>query len=430
MLYRLLPLAALIVAACATTEDQALDGARPASAPARTNTTASGPMRLVRDAPEVRTVQLYAGADERTLPVLALGSNDPLTLEFDLLTGDARPLSLYVQHADRAWRRDLIPIQFIQGFERADVLTYERSRLGATHYVHYRQAVPGQGARLLVSGNYVARVTELGNPDAVLFERPFFVAETGTPVQAGLSDAPGAGIGPGLLPLVRVSTRGLDPAPFGYTACFVMAGRFEAPRCSERPYTVQPDAVTFTLPLQNAFRPDAATFYADLREWRVTPRVPRVDVRTDTTQVTLAPDDATFPDLNTPDLVGQTVVREGARTAGDPALVGEYAWVTFTFVPPNEIMLRDAYLEGSFSGWMPRATPLTWVPEARHYRGRVLLKQGRYEYRYTSSDPRLSRAQSGVLGRSEASLTTLVYYRDMTANTDRLLAAPTQRVRP
>ncbi len=346
-------------------------------------------------------------------------------------TSDARPLSVYIQHADRTWRRDLLPIQYVQGFDRTDVLTYERSRLGNTRYVHYRQAVPAPSQQLLVSGNYVAKVTELGNPDAVLFERPFFVAETGTSVQAGRFDGPAPmGIGPAFLPLVRVSTRGLDAAPFGYAACFVLSGRFEAPRCSERPYTIQPDALTFTLPAENAFRVSAATYHLDLRGFHNTPRIVRVDVRTDTTRVALAPDDASFPDLNAPDLLGQAVVREAPQTAGDPALTGEYAWVTFTFVPPNEVMLRDAYLEGAFSGWAPRAVPLTWVPEARHYTGRVLLKQGRYEYRYTSTDPRLASYQRGVLGRTDAALTSLVYFRDVRVNTDRLLAAPTQRVRP
>jgi hypothetical protein len=430
MPYRVLPVFLLLLAACASTETPGDGTDAPAQAPRRAGSAPVGPLRLVRDAPDVRTVQLYPGSDERALPVLALGGGETLTLEFDLLTDDARPLSIYLQHADRTWRRDLLPIQYLDGFEREDVLTYERSRFGSVRYVHYRHTLPGRGARFRVSGNYVARVTELGNPDAVLFERPFFVAETGVPVSTGLADGPmPVGIGPALLPLVRVSTRGLDPAPFGYTACFVLSGRFEAPRCAERPLTVQPDAVTFTLPAQSAFRTDA-THYADLREWSTTRHIARVDLRTDTTRVTLAPDDATFPDVDTPDLLGQAVIREASRTAGDPAVTGEYAWVTFAFVPPSEVPLRDAYLEGAFNGWAPRAVPLAWNAAERRYEGRVLLKQGRYEYRYTSSDPRLARTQSTVLGRPEAALTTFVYYRDPALASDRLLAAPTQRVRP
>ena len=63
-------------------------------------------------------------------------------------------------------------------------------------------------------------------------------------------------------------------------SCFVLAGRFESARCAERAYMVQPEALSFTLPAQNALRPDALTYYVDLREWRMTPRVPTVDVRT------------------------------------------------------------------------------------------------------------------------------------------------------
>ena len=421
------PLAvSLAVGGCASAEEtRDSSGARSerAAAPTRPRGT---------DAPTVATVQLYAGADETALPVVSLDGGETLTLEFDLLGGrEGAPLSAYLVHTDRAGRPDLFPAQYVQGFDRADLVQPDRSRGTTVSYVHYRHRFPEGQTRLTVSGAYLVRVTELGDPSRVLFERPFYVAESGTAVETGTYGQGGV-LGTGsFLPLVTVSTaREASGAPFGYAACFALDGRLAAAACAERPLLTTGTSLAFTLPTSSAFRGDAARFALDLRRLAVSPRIEDVDVTTDTTRVRLAPDEPTFPDVLAPSTNAQSVVRQSAYVAGDAAVYGEYAAVTFSLAPPGGSQLRDAYVEGSFGGWSAGRVPMVWNPSTQRHEGTALVKQGRHEYRYTSSDARLTRAQSTVLGRSQSTVTAFVFYRDILKGTDRLLAAPSFVVRP
>lgn len=418
---RLLLLAALF-AGCATSEPPARERS---PAPATPPTT--GSFGLAPDAAEVQTVQLFAGQNQENLPILRLGSGGQLTLAFDLMTGAGRPLSVFYYHADRNWRRDLMPIEFIQGFQRDDLLQYDPSRSTQVPYVHYEHRFPASGNAFLISGNYIVRVTEQGDERAVLFERPFFVSEESVAAEMGLepvllSGGGGSSIQP-ILQFAPTPEGGLSS--FSYEVCFVQSGRFDLARCADAPVQTDARALTYYLEPTSAFRPNTGVYYLDLRDLRVSNRIERALLGQQPYGIVLSPDAAAFPaTVGDPILNGQ-IITTGARTIGDPAVTGEYLDVRFAFVPPDESPLRNVYLSGNFSGWQRLATPMTWVEERRRYEQVVRLKQGQYEYRYVSDDPRLEREQANVLGRPDQPYTALVYYRDPARQTDRLIATRT-----
>ena len=416
---RPLLLCALLAAGCATTDTA--DAPRRTSRPSYAMDAAGIP--LAPDRSEARTIQLYAGQQQDAMPILALGTGQQLTLAFDLLGTQGRTLSVYYYHADRQWRRDLQPIEYMDGFSRDDLLRYELSRSTQTPYVHYEHQFPQPGSRFKLSGNYVVRVAEQGDEEAVLFERPFFVTEEAVAVEFGFQPILlGGGGGSSVQPIAsfRPTAEG-GLSALSYQVCFVQSGRFEAARCSDRPAQTDPGALTYYLQPQNAFRPNTSLYYADLRDTRVSSRIERVVLGETPYRVILSPDAALFPTtVGDPQLAGQ-VVTQGVRSIGDPATTGEYVAVQFAFVPPGEAPLRSVFLAGAFSGWNRLPEPMTWKPEQRHYEQTVLLKQGQYEYRYVSDDPALARAQTGVLGRPDLVYTALVYYRDPLTQSDRLI---------
>ena len=67
----------------------------------------SAQSQVVLDSPEVHSVQIHAGENETSLPIVELGSGLSLRLAFDLVETDSRPLSVYLYHADRNWKPDL-----------------------------------------------------------------------------------------------------------------------------------------------------------------------------------------------------------------------------------------------------------------------------------------------------------------------------------
>src|SRR5690625_7971453 len=86
-----------------------------------------GVPQLATQSHEIATPQLYPGEEEGRLPILTLGSGDQLTLRFDLLADAGRPLSVFFYHADREWRRDLSPGEYLSTFHRDQLLDYRPS---------------------------------------------------------------------------------------------------------------------------------------------------------------------------------------------------------------------------------------------------------------------------------------------------------------
>lgn len=374
----------------------------------------------------IRTIQLYRGDDERSLPVVSLGGDDALTLEFDLMAREGRPLSVYFQHADRTWRRDLSPSRALESFQDDRLVDYESSRGTELPYVHYHYRFPNDDIRFRVSGNYVLRVTERGRRDSVLFEQPFFVAEE----KGGLGLQGESIVVPGQRqPSVRPIARFRPPTeiqgdPFGHTACFVRNGRLADTRCEERPLLVRQPELEFELSREHAYAPSAAEYELDLSTLRTTSQITRVDRSQSPFRVTLDADYARFEGRDSaPAANSQTIVRAALAGVANPAVQAEYVETTFAFVPSGaQPYSRPFSVAGSFSSMDPaRGVTMEWRPARERYEGSVLLKQGRHQYFYSTTDPAFSKQVREHQARARSLFTAFVYYRDDRWNTDRLL---------
>jgi hypothetical protein len=119
-------------------------------------------MALAAAAPSVRSIQLYQTGREDELPIIPLQGQRTLTLEFDLMEEQGRTLSVYFYHADRVWRRDLSAGEYLGSFQNDNLLDYAISSGTQVPYVHYSYVFPNGNIQFLLSGNYIARVTEQG----------------------------------------------------------------------------------------------------------------------------------------------------------------------------------------------------------------------------------------------------------------------------
>ena len=391
-----------------------------------TETVASAGPELAPQSDAVRTVQLYRGSDERSLPVTSLHGEEALTLEFDLMEREGRSLSVYFVHATRDWTRDLSPSRVLESYHDDQLVDYRASQGTEVPYVHYTYRFPNDDIRFRLSGNYILRVTERGRRDSVLFERPFFVTD-----EAGQLDLGAEGIRvPGqrqqsLRPVARFSPPAeLQGDPFGYSVCFVRNGRLPDTRCANRPLLGQQPRLEFELERDRAFAPATADYTIDLGNLRSSAGIERLNRTVSPYQVLLEPDYAQFSGQDwEATLNGQVVVRDAVRGRADPAFTAEYVETTFAFVPPKEQPLGNTVtLSGSFSGMDPRrGVEMRWNTGRRRYEGSLLLKQGRYQYFYESPDPQLQSAVRQSQARLQNTYTTFVYYQDPSRNTDRLL---------
>lgn len=397
-------------------------------------------MKLHAASEDIRSIQIYYGNDERSLPIAPLrvqGERTPdnqISLEFDLMGSSGRPLSAYFYHADRTWNRDLSPPEYLTGFQREDIFDYTLSRGTDTPYFHYTYRFPNSTIGFRVSGNYIIRITEQGKEDEVLFERAFFITEQATSLEMGSEQLMVGGRSfPATIPIVQF----MPPASiagnvFDYNVCFVRNGRYETARCTDQAELAAQPLLRFQLDPEVAFEPDAADYYLDFRDLRVGGQIENINFSDLPYQVTLEPDYASFPASRiAPLLNGQPVISTALNAGAEPDYSAEYALVGFSFVPPDESPLSgDVLLAGSFNGWQRDAAPvLEWVPENGRYETNMLLKQGEYEYQYFSNDRRLQNFLKAAPPRLESLYTAFIYYSDISVSTDRLLGVTGLRTR-
>ena len=386
-----------------------------------------GRLGLIAPTREVRTIQLYRTGDERRLPILPLGSGATLTLAFDVMDIRGRPLSVYFYHANRSWRRDLTPAEYLTSFQRDDLIDYQPSRATTVDYTHYTYQFPNNSIDFRISGNYILRVTEQGMEDDVLFERAFFVSEQATSVELGLDNVlTGVSSYPSIQPLAQFTPPpSIQANVFDYNVCFMRNGQIAEARCADRPMLAQQPALQFFLQPEASFAPEVADYVVDIGSVRVGGRIENTDLTQSPYLVVLEPDYARFAGTGLePLLNGQAVVNAAVRDFPDPEVSGEYVNVRFAYVPPEERPLAgDIIVTGGFNGWrVEPANRLEWVPGAGRYEGTVLMKQGQYEYRYLVSDQRVQRALTGASPRLDNLYTVFVYYNDIRLQTDRLIA--------
>lgn len=408
------PLAVLLLLTGCVATDELTPGAEGAAA----NSGSARP--TTRTDARIRTVQLYRTPNETDLPILALGQGQTLTLAFDLLDeAGGRPLSIYFYHLDRTGRRDLTPSEFLRSFLSDDLRNYQLSGATAVRYAHYEYEFPNTTIDFLVSGNYVLRVTEQGDEDAVLFERPFFLSEEAAEVTFAFQRGLGLG-GPAVQPVVqlRPGARLQDAQVFDYAVCFGRNGRLDRLRCAADPSLLEMALYQFALPREQAFETGEGLYEVDLGPLQVNPQVVSVDYGTNPYGVTLDLDYARFGEFISDDLLaGQPIVEAAALDVGDPDTEAEYADVLFRFVPEGERPAGPVLVSGSFNNWQADpATELTWNATAGRYEGTLLLKQGRYAYRYIADEATVR----GGLGQPSL-YTALVYLRDPVRLTDRLV---------
>ena len=405
---------------CATTEEGTRDDSRGYDEPATPGLALSPP------AETVRTTQLYRSGDEGSLPILPLGSGQTLTLEFDLLADYGDTFSIYFYHADRQWRRDLLPVEFLKTFQSDDILDYEPSLATEVRYSHYAYEFPNQNIQFLRSGNYILRVTESGDERAVVFERAFFVTEQAAEVDFAIRS--GFGRGAYFQPVARLRPpNAFDNPIFDYNVCFVRNGRVALPRCADDPTLVGGSLFEFLLPRQSSFTLEGPLYELDLSYLQTGPQVVDVSLDTSPYTVTLDLDYARFGgDLFDRDLTGQTLVSTVVQDApGAPDIGAEYVDAVFRFVPQDEQQAAGpVILTGSFNDWViDPAYELAWDAAEGRYETSVLIKQGRYVYQYYVDDPaeRDRIRRSAGLGQPNL-YTAFVYLYDPSFNTDRLLA--------
>jgi len=126
----------------------------------------------------VRSLKVCLANNMYIPPVLVMGEDDYLVVNFDYIDYDVHYLRYSVTHCNANWQpSQLLESEYVSGFNYADIDDYEQSMATYVHYYNYQFTLPNPDMQLLVSGNYLLTVYEQDNPDKLLFQTRFSVCE-------------------------------------------------------------------------------------------------------------------------------------------------------------------------------------------------------------------------------------------------------------
>ena len=404
----------------------------------------------------IRTVRLHIEGFPHSYPIIELGGGARLRLSFDDLAEEVGRYSYSFIHCNRDWTPSTLgQMEYNSGYANDYLEDYDFSLRTLTQYVHYDLVFPNRNMRLEKSGNYLLVVYDTQDGDRPVITRRFMVAEN----LAGMS---GQVNRPSVVEKLHThqevqllaNTKQLRPrAPLQELSLTVLQnGRWDNAVSGVQPNLLGRETVQFNYQDVLVYRGGNEFRNLDVRSIQA----PRTAVASITNEgnryaILLAPEEtrgssvySQYFDLNGDFLnfrndrpvvnLADEVLQENYERFGLD-FTGEYVELTFVLKPRGGVPLADeVYLYGQLTEWQLKPDyRMVWNTNINAYVGRVLLKQGFYNYYYVTDEgePRGKAARPGDRAgydRTEDSFTqtendyvALLYYRPRGGRYDRLV---------
>lgn len=355
---------------------------------------------------------------EEQIPILRMGES--LQLEFDDLNADEADYYYTITHCDYHWNpSDMTKSEYLTGFDEQRITELTNSYGTLQPYTNYRLRLPNENTSWNISGNYLLSI--LDNDGNVVFTRRFVVytdqVEVAMQIRRSkelqtqwehyqevsfkvrdknhLLENPQTSVQVAVLQNYRWAT-----LQTGITPRYILS--------DELVYENFSDKKTLSFEAGNEY------FYFENKEIRSTSNGIRSVALEQLYHCYLTENYLRNSSVYTynPDIDGNFLI---STRSGEASIESDYAWVHFRLsVTQPEFWNRQIYVYGKFSNnELTDLYRLTFHPEGNFYEGKVLLKQGFYNYKFAVKNG--NRADFNILGgnfyQTENQYTVLVYYR-------------------
>ena len=380
--------------------------------------------------PDVRSVQCYVGTGVQTEiflpPVVPLGQNQPVVLEFDILGEQSQRLTAKLIHCDYDWQPSLLTdLQFLSDINEFLVTNYRTGVGGKVPYYHYQLQMPP----VKISGNYLWVVQAAGG--VPLVSRRVVVYQN----QVRVSLQPGIVVGGAERYTMQqldfgVNYGGAELVNPAVEVKVVLRQNF---RWDNAKYGLRP---TFVSDIDQQLRYQYFNFenaFPGLSEYRafdlrsiLAPAlaVQSIDQRATPRKALLIPEVtreklaySQYVDVN-----GQRLFE--SREYGEGRTNADYAEVTFQLRAEHPAA-GSVYVLGALTDWQLKDEFKLAYDEAKQlYTGHALLKQGYYNYSFAVASAAGVPNETyfeGTHYETENQYDLLVYYRPPGARTDLII---------
>ena len=379
--------------------------------------------------PDIASLQVVAGNNWLSMPVIALGEGVPVNIAFDDLTHEYRRYAYKVEHCNADWSTsgDLFVSDYIDGFNADNVIEHVEQSINTNMlYTHYRFQIPNERCKLKMSGNYRVTIYDANDDDKAVAECCFMVVEPRMGIKLSVDANTDKGINSRWQQVAMEVKYGsglsvTDVQRQIYTVV-MQNGRWDNAVVNAKPQFVMGDGLRWSHNAQLVF--EAGNEYRkfemlDVRHANM--GVEKIDWDGKEYHAYLWPDEPRGSYVFDEDANGAFYIRNSDNRENNST--SEYVHVHFTLRSPR--LEGDVFVNGVWTNDQLAAPyQMLYDEGAQCYRLSLLLKQGYYSYQYMWQKPNGQIAtvpSEGSFYQTENRYQALVYYRKLGERADRLV---------
>lgn len=348
------------------------------------------------------------------VPILKKGES--FTVKFDDIIGDEAFYYYKISHYNFDWTpSSLNKNNYMQGFDNIRITNVLNSLNSLQIYTHYEVTIPNQNTQALTeTGNYMFEVYD--ENEALLFAKKFIIYSNNATVEAQIKRSRDLKYArEKQVVQFQIEPNDLIINPAKNLKILVLQNN----NLNTAITNLTPQ---FTIGNKYIFKYDQeASFWGSNEYWNLDNK----DLRTANASVAkielkeiynhylfMHPYRALRPYTYNPDINGGFVVRNIDASNSD--IEAEYVWVHFR-LNVQEINNKEIHIYGNFNDYVvDESTKLTFDSNIMAYTGKLLLKQGFYNFKYVTTDKKGNINEGEISGNfdtTENEYTVLVYYK-------------------
>lgn len=358
-------------------------------------------------------------------PIMKLGER--FILEFDDLNGTQEEYTYKIEHFDYNWKPSgLIATEFINGYASDWIRDYEDSFNTFQPYTHYRLQIPNDNTRLKISGNYV--ITVLNEDEEIIFTRPFIIYDPSVDVGVSVHrsrDIATLNSKQNVQFVINHSNLLINNPNLEIKVALYQNNDWNTLIKDIKPQFYRGTQLLYKYVNGNSYWAGNEYLFFDTKQIRnATNNIAKVELN-DLFDTYLYLDEERLYKTYTlnPDINGNFVIR--TADGGETATEADYTWVHFALESSENIGSDDIYIYGNFNGWqLTEENKMTYNENLKFYTGKLLLKQGFYNYLYVTAnkDGEINNtAIEGSFYQTENDYSVIVYYRPIGSRYDQVI---------
>ena len=126
----------------------------------------------------IKSLQVRQPGEIFTIPVISLGSDEQIEINFDDLSSHYTRYAYSIIHCNADWTASqLTQVEYMQGFQGLTIDDFANSFNTTVQYVNYQLLLPNEDILLKVSGNYAVRIYDEEQPEKTILTACFSVVE-------------------------------------------------------------------------------------------------------------------------------------------------------------------------------------------------------------------------------------------------------------